>query len=566
VTVRVRLTLLYSGLFAACGVLLVAITYGLLAHTLTDTAAKPIPPAEFAATCEKASDNPEADPGLLEKCKRAYEEGVVTGATGQRQATLEKLLRYSLGALFATTLAATAAGWIVAGRVLRPIHQITEAARNASEARLGARLSLTGPRDELRELADTFDDMLDRLQTAFEGQRRFIANAGHELRTPLAVLRTAVDVVLAKPEPTREELLGMGQDVRAAVSHAQALIDALLTLARTDQGRFDRDDVDLATVAEDALDAAGSTAGTTAASAAGTAAASAAGTAAASAAASAASGSAGTADGSVRLHTSLAPAPTTGDPILLERLAANLLDNAARYNVAEGSIWVTTSTVDSRAVLTVDNTGPVVAPEAVGGLFEPFRRLHDRTGDGGFGLGLAIVASIAAAHGGRASAGARPGGGLTVTVSLPGRDGRTASEPGRSLSRPGRAAHRATRRKRPYPQAWISAMLGSHLWNGEKEHAENSLENGRGGARAGPRRPRRLGVTRVGQHVRGLHHRRRHADRRLLLQLHGDHLLVIAVPDGASCRTCRTRPSSRRGRRSAAAASGCGGRRPRRRP
>src|SRR6202012_1560213 len=123
---------------------------------------------------------------------------------------------------------------------LRPVHRITEAARNASEEHLDVRLALTGPRDELRELADTFDAMLDRPQSAFEGQRRFIANAGHELRTPLTVVRTAVDVVLAKPAPTREELLGMGRDVRVAVCHAQALIDALLTLARTEQGRVDR--------------------------------------------------------------------------------------------------------------------------------------------------------------------------------------------------------------------------------------------------------------------------------------------------------------------------------------
>jgi signal transduction histidine kinase len=291
------------------------------------------------------------------------------------------LLRYSLATLGATTLLAAGAGWIVAGRVLRPVHRITAAARNASEDHLAARVALTGPRDELRELADTFDAMLERLQTAFEDQRRFIANAGHELRTPLTVMRTAVDVVLAKPEPTRAELIGMGCDVRAAVDHAQALIEALLTLARSDRGQFAREPVDLATVAEDAIDAA--------------------------------------APGAARLHTSLAPAPTTGDPILLERLAANLVDNAVRYNVPGGGVWVNTATVDGRVQLIVDNTGPVVAPAAVGKLFEPFRRLRDRTGDGGFGLGLAIVASIAVAHGGDAVALARPGGGLSVTVSLP---------------------------------------------------------------------------------------------------------------------------------------------------
>jgi signal transduction histidine kinase len=403
-TIRVRLTLLYTGVFAACGMILVAITYGLLAGNLPEsTTAKPEPavpkpangqvesdpktsfPADLAAVCSKTSNDPNTEPGLRAKCKAAYQEGLLDGAQTQRQATLDRLLGYSLATLAAATLLSAVAGWMVAGRVLRPVHRITAAARTASEDHLETRVALAGPRDELRELAETFDAMLDRLQTAFEGQRHFIANAGHELRTPLTVMRTAVDVVLAKPEPTREELLGMGRDVRAAVDHAQGLIEALLTLARTDRGQFDREVVDLATVAEDAIDAAAS--------------------------------------GSARLHTSLAPAPTSGDPILLERLAANLVDNAVRYNLPGGAVWVSTGTVDGRVLLTVNNTGPRVAPAAVETLFEPFRRLQERTGDGGFGLGLAIVAAIAAAHGGEAVAGARPEGGLSVTVSLPGRTG-----------------------------------------------------------------------------------------------------------------------------------------------
>jgi signal transduction histidine kinase len=391
-TVRVRLTLLYTGLFAACGMVLVAITYGLLAGNLpsptpykpgqvvdstTEISSRP----ELAEACRHTSNDPNADPALRGKCKAAYQEGLLDGAQSQRDATLAQLLRYSLTALAAVTLLAAVAGWIVAGRVLRPVHRITAAARNASEDHLEARVALAGPHDELRELADTFDAMLDRLQTAFEGQRRFIADAGHELRTPLTVMRTAVDVVLAKPEPTRDELFGMGHDVRAAVDHAHGLIEALLTLARTDRGQVDREAVDLATVAEDAIDAA--------------------------------------APGSARLHSSLSPALTSGDPILLERLAANLVDNAVRYNVPGGAVWISTTTTGGLALLTVDNTGPDVEPAAAVTLFEPFRRLRDRTGDGGFGLGLAIVASIAAAHGGDAVAGARPGGGLSVTVSLP---------------------------------------------------------------------------------------------------------------------------------------------------
>lgn len=383
-TIRIRLTLLYSGLFAVCGAILVAITYGLLAAGLSEPVDPgTTPPPDFASVCAKLAGNPEADPSTMRKCQTAYDQGLTTGATSQRRAVLDRLLWLSLGTLAAVTLLSAVAGWIAAGRVLRPVHRITEAARNASGERLGTRLALTGPRDELRELADTFDDMLDRLQAAFESQRRFIANAGHELRTPLTVMRTTADVVLAKPDPTRAELLDMGHDLRAGVAQAQALIDALLTLARTDQGRFEREAVDLATVAEDALDATAALAGT------------------------------------AELHVSLTPAPTSGDPILLERLTVNLVDNAVRYNVPGGAVWVSTTAVAGRAVLTVGNTGPVVEPGVVGTLFEPFRRLHERTTDGGFGLGLAIVASIAAAHGGEATVGPRPGGGLTVTVSLP---------------------------------------------------------------------------------------------------------------------------------------------------
>jgi len=223
--------------------------------------------------------------------------------------------------------------------------------------------------------------MLTRLEAAFGGQRRFIANASHELRTPLTIMRATVDVVLAKPAPTSSELLRMGRDLRAAVEQAEALIAALLTLASNERGLVVREPVDLATVVEDVLDAAGT--------------------------------------GDRRTHVSLQPAPTTGDPILLERLAANLLDNAVRYNTPGGDVWLATSTVNGLAVLMVANTGPVIAPSAVEGLFEPFRRLNERTGGDGFGLGLAIIASIAAVHGGSVRAQPRTYGGLQVVVELP---------------------------------------------------------------------------------------------------------------------------------------------------
>ena len=367
-TVRARLTLLYTGLFMACGALVVAVTYALVASLQH-------PPASTGDVCSQRVEN------LRSKCKGTFLEAAALGARIQREATLTHLLQYSLITLAAATLLAAAVGWIAAGRVLRPVQQITQAARAASEANLAARIALRGPRDELRELADTFDAMLARLQAAFEAQGRFIANAGHELRTPLTVMRTTLDVVLAKPAPAPGELRAMGHDVRGAVDHAERLIGALLTLAHSDRGLTAGEPVDLATVAEDVLDASDR--------------------------------------GDRRLHASLQPAVTSGDPVLLERLAANLLDNALRYNTPGGDLWLTTSTADGQATLAVANTGPVIAREALDRLFQPFQRLQDRIGSDGFGLGLAIVASITAAHHGTVTAQPRPGGGLTVTVTMP---------------------------------------------------------------------------------------------------------------------------------------------------
>src|SRR5262249_3864341 len=181
----------------------------------------------------------------LARCEKTFRDGIMAGARRQREAMLAALLQDSLITLTAATLLAAVAGWIAAGRVLRPVQQITEAARAASEHNLSAGVSLRGPRDELRELADTFDAMLARLQAAFESQRRFVANAGHELRTPLTVMRTTLDVVLDKPAPAPGELRRMGEDVRAAVDDAERLIGALLTLARSDRGLTACEPVDL---------------------------------------------------------------------------------------------------------------------------------------------------------------------------------------------------------------------------------------------------------------------------------------------------------------------------------
>jgi signal transduction histidine kinase len=321
---------------------------------------------------------------IARKCGGLYATGVQAGASAQRSTTLIHLLAYSLLSLAAVTLLAAAAGWIVAGRILRPVHRLTAAARAASEQNLSQRIALQGPRDELRELADTFDTMLERLDRAFTSQRQFIANASHELRTPLTLMRTAMDVVLAKPEPTRDELVSMAADVRQAVDHSERLIDVLLVLARNDQARALTDPLDLAAVAEDALEGR-------------------------------------TANG-ITTTATLGEAPVTGDGVLLERLVANLLDNAERYNIPRGTVSISTTTDNAASLVRVVNTGQVVPPDQVNRLFLPFTRLDDRTRHDGFGLGLTLVSSITTVHNGTLHATALPAGGLDITVRLPRRD------------------------------------------------------------------------------------------------------------------------------------------------
>ena len=382
-TVRARLTLLYTGLFAVCGAIVVAVSYALVARLRAGSqpsGQQPAPArlAAFAARCRSAELSRRPDPRVLVKCAAYYQQ---LGAQDQRDFTLSHLLQYSLITVAVVIALAAVLGWTLSGRALRPVHQITAAARAASEHNLSARVAPTGPRDELRELAETFDEMLGRLQAAFEGQQRFIANASHELRTPLAVMRATVDVVLGNPDSTPGDLRAMGEDIRTAVEHAEHLIGALLILARNERGLTVREETDLATVAEDVLDTA--------------------------------------ALGGRRVHATLEPAVISGDPVLAGRLVANLVDNAVRYNLPAGDIWISTRTMAGSSQLTVANTGPVISPADAGRIFQPFQRLSDRTSHDGFGLGLAIVASIAAVHGGTASARPRDDGGLSVTVTIP---------------------------------------------------------------------------------------------------------------------------------------------------
>jgi signal transduction histidine kinase len=305
-----------------------------------------------------------------------------------RARVLRNLVHQCLVALAALTAAAAAVGWVMAGRALRPVRRITQTARRAAAGNLRDRIALVGPADEVKELADTFDAMLERLDASFDAQRQFVAHASHELRTPLATNRTLLEVAAASGRMT-PDMRDLADTVLATNARSEMIIDGLLTLARSESQAIARVPVDLSDVAADAVEQ----------------------TAAEAAAAR------------ITVDAAPGPAPTVGDPVLLERLALNLVRNGLRHNQAGG--WVTVATTIrhdlGEAELLVVNSGPVVAPQLVSELFEPFRRLdHGRTGGHeGVGLGLSIVRSVVRAHDGRLLAESRDDGGLAVRVWLP---------------------------------------------------------------------------------------------------------------------------------------------------
>ncbi|WP_428961323.1 sensor histidine kinase [Micromonospora fluostatini] len=321
-------------------------------------------------------------------------DGRVLDAGGWQQqvadAASRELLVTGLLALVGISVVGVAGAYAVAGRALRPLHQVTATARRLGEATLDQRIGYQGADDEVAELAKTFDAMLDRLAEAFEAQKRFVANASHELRTPLAVMRTEVDVTLSDDEADTAEYRRMATVVRDASERANGLVDALLVLARSEAqsgrplGR--RTECDLAHGTANALSAVRREVERI----------------------------------GLRVETDLAPAPVVGDPGLLDRLAGNLIENAVRYNHLHGRLWVRTGTEGEHSWLVVGNTGFEVDQADVPGLFEPFRRGgRERTGARGSGLGLSIVRAVCGAHGGRVRVVAQNGGGLEVTVTLP---------------------------------------------------------------------------------------------------------------------------------------------------
>jgi signal transduction histidine kinase len=272
-------------------------------------------------------------------------------------------------------------GWLIAGRFLRPLRMITATARDISASNLNRRLGLRG-RDEFTDLADTLDDLFARLEASFESQRHFVANASHELRTPLTAERALLQVALTDPDATAGTLRSTCRDVLALGETQERLIDALLTLATSERGIERREPFDLADIAGRAVQ--------------------------------------GRRQDAIRVDIALSPAPATGDPNLVESLVANLVDNALRHNVAGGWIEVATGTTGGRAAISVRNTGPVVPPDHLERLFQPFQQLGAQRTGGGHGLGLAIVRAIAQAHGATVVPRARPEGGLDIEVRFAG--------------------------------------------------------------------------------------------------------------------------------------------------
>jgi signal transduction histidine kinase len=397
-SVRLRLTLLYGGLFLLAGAGLLAVNYALVRSHFTlpitarieapgDAAAAPdvLRPASGTAVLVIGPAPGEGEEGLVARAPSPADLEVVRRRL--QAAALHQLLAQSGVALALMALASVGLGWLVAGRVLRPLQAITAAARRLEGNTLHQRINLQGPEDELKELADTLDHMLGRLDAAFESQRRFVANASHELRTPLAIVRTEVDVALADPDTSPAELRAMAERVGDASARSERLIEGLLTLARSERQVRVREAVDLATAAEEALAVAAPE----------------------------------VARRGLRVSSALGASPVTGDRALLERMVANLVENAISHNQDGGWLQIDTGLAGDRSVVRVANGGRPVPPDQVADLFEPFRRLAgDRTGsDRGAGLGLSIVRAVGAAHDGHARARARPDGGLEVAVDLP---------------------------------------------------------------------------------------------------------------------------------------------------
>jgi len=382
---RLRLTLMYGGLFFGCGVILLAVMYLLVEHAINpghiDKANLPPGDVSISGTGLFSKENLPAGPlPDLSSLESALAKQMA--ASDLRQVLIDAPI-----ALTIVTVIALALGWVVAGRVLRPLTVITTAARRISASSLHQRLGLRGPDDELKALGDTLDELFERLESSFEAQRNFVANASHELRTPITRERALLQVALDDPGTTAETWRAIAAEVLASNAEQEGVLEALLTLASSQGGLDEREPVDLAAVTGEVLLAAAPEA----------------------------------ARQGLSVDVATTCAPLLGDKTLARRLVVNLVDNAMRHNVAGGKVEVSIEAKGGRAVLEVTNTGPIVPPEAVNQLFQPFLRLDGRRvrRDNGHGLGLSIVDAIATAHGAEVIARARTGGGLSIKVAFP---------------------------------------------------------------------------------------------------------------------------------------------------
>jgi signal transduction histidine kinase len=371
-TVRLRLTLLYGALFLVSGAVLLAITYVLFRNSTGVNLIVPGGPAKG-----------HSNGALRQMAARAFD-----AAERRRADELHQLLVQSGIALAIMTVVSIALGWLVAGRVLRPLRTMTATTRQISERNLHERLALSGPRDELKDLADTVDGLLARLEAAFGAQQRFVANAAHELRTPLTLWHALLEENLSDPDATIDSFRATSRRLLALGEEQERLLGSLLTLASSERGLDRREPFDLAVVVAAVLR----------------------------------DPPAEAASLEVRIEGEIEPAPTAGNAALVEQLVRNLVDNAVAHNVRGGQVRVRTGTGPGGAFVAVTNDGAPIPPSEVGRLFEPFQRLGtDRTAptDGHHGLGLSIVRAIVTAHDATLLAEARPEGGLAVEVRFP---------------------------------------------------------------------------------------------------------------------------------------------------
>ncbi|HEV7162535.1 MAG TPA: HAMP domain-containing sensor histidine kinase [Solirubrobacteraceae bacterium] len=391
-TIRLRLTVLYGGVFLILGAILLTIAYAggsasfsrrSVVQAVSGTVVKP----GSEPTPTTPSGEPEEPTSLSVTPQSQQEEKLGAIAVNVHGSDQHRMLIWSGLALAIMAVISMVLGWLLAGRSLRPLQTITAAARRISASSLHERLALAGPHDELRELGDTFDELLGRLESSFDAQRQFVANASHELRTPLTLERAILDVTLADPAAGTASLRSACERVLAIGEQQEHMIDALLTLARSERGvehceplLLDELTREILREHDDEIARRG-----------------------------------------LRLESKLQPAPVAGDRRLIERLVANLLDNAIRHNNHDGWVTVASAIEAGDAVLTASNSGSVIAPEQLPSLVRPFQRLGaERTShDGGHGLGLSIVDAIATAHGATLAVHAQPAGGLRVEVRFP---------------------------------------------------------------------------------------------------------------------------------------------------